>query len=109
VLEERDDVGDGPDFMWRQLLPERHWVPVRRYRLPQVKGAYGRHTLCGQPPGDQNLARCSGGLAGPGDTHHHPRGKTPYGVLGEPYRFRVGRVEAGGEARRLKYGLGGRG
>ncbi|NHI06582.1 hypothetical protein STPH2_1945 [Streptomyces sp. KO7888] len=74
LLEEDDDVGDGPDFMWRQLLPERHRVPAGCYRLPQVKGTYGGHAFGGQPAGDLNLARCGSGLSGPGDSHHNSLG-----------------------------------
>jgi hypothetical protein len=101
LLEERDDVGDGPDFVRWQFLPECHRVSVGSYRLPQVKGAYGGHALGRQPAGDLNLTRCSGRLAGLSDAHHNPSRQTPYGVLGKPYRFGVRRVEAGGEARRL--------
>ncbi|GAA4958723.1 hypothetical protein GCM10023238_26880 [Streptomyces heliomycini] len=64
LLEENDDVGDGPDFVWWQLLPKRHRVPAGYYRLPQVKGAYGGHAFGGQPAGDLNLARCGGRLSG---------------------------------------------
>src|SRR5690606_29268308 len=109
LLEENDDVGDGPDRVWRQLLPERHRVPAGCYRLLQVKDACCGHAFGGQPAGELSLARCGGGLSGPGDSHHHSPGQTPYGVLGDPYRLGVGRVEAGCEARLLKYDSGGRG
>lgn len=71
-------------------VPERHRVPARQQRLPDLfPRPDHRHARPGEPPGDAQFPLHPGHLVGrPGDPYHHRRAGQPEDrVLTQPEEF----------------------